>query len=827
MKDVTSMWRLREVRDNVTVHRSSLGSAQVAWYLLDPQRWAFRSVAEAEDLIEAQAAQLADLTGRTVHGRVTQRPFSVQRWAAANWANSPRQTPGALAVLERDQAMLRSWSSSEKMVYLGVDLGAAGWWSHRDRAAARMAEIDAVMAGPGLEAIPAVGDDMAWLLARSFALGCPVPEQDYVEAFEWSTADLAEFTGSVSWTAQPLADSVEIRSVLGSQTVVRHVVVLTVGPMAEFSVPESHEPWMSKTDILPFPVEWSWRYEVLTPEQTMKKMLALTDRIRAQIRHYTEDHDIDPPQQLERQADRAADVEDEMRSEFDGLATRTKGLYRLAVSAESEEEALARARTVIELFKPEIKVVRELDQYRLAREFVPGEPVANTAHTRHLPVLKVAAAVPAVTAEVGDRRGILLGRVSGGSQPVIWDPWFAAEEMESSGLVPVVGGLGAGKSHLGGGIAYKTCLQGVPWTIMDPSGLLMRLADLPDLRGLARVVTLLESAPGSLNPYGLVPDPRPDWIVDAIDPGEALAQARTAAAAQRRDLAYDTLRWCLPYATGAREDVQTTLRDAIHTAPAEVWSSPLGVLERLESGDGLGTMVARRLREASERELSRLFFPSHAADMVGVDEPDRRLVIYSLVGLPEVDEQRAVEEWGTNELLARPILSLAAWATLRGALLRPRHERKGILLDEMHEITKVGSGAALVQKVGSDNRKRNIHALILTQNASRVIGQNINNFVGAAFVGRTTDATAQGDACNLMGLPQNVGYESVFGSLSPHSRRDNRKGQPREFVFRDGMGGMEQVTIDFSGHPELIEVLNTTPDHAQLRHATRPQIEVA
>ncbi|MCL2092463.1 MAG: ATP-binding protein, partial [Micrococcales bacterium] len=568
-------------------------------------------------------------------------------------------------------------------------------------------------------------------------------------------------------------------------------------------------------------------------DETGKQVGARADGPRAQPPHYPEAHDIAPPQQLERQADRASEVEDEMRSEFDGLSTRTKGHYRLAVSADTEEEALARARAVVELYKPEIKVVRELDQYRLAREFVPGEPVANTAHTRHLPVLKVAAGVPAVTAEVGDRRGALLGRVSGGTQAVIWDPWFATEQLESSGLVPIVGGLGAGKSFLGGGIVYKTVLTGVPWTVMDPSGLLARLAVLPDLCTLTRVVTLLESAPGSLNPYAQVPEPTEDWAADAADSAQALARARTAAAAQRRDLAYDTLRWCLPYSTGAREDVQTALRDAIHAAPAAVWSSPLDVVTRLEHGDELAAMVARRLREAAERELSRLFFPERAADLVDAATPDRRLVIYSLVGLPEVDERRPVEEWGTNELLTRPILALAAWATLRAALLRPRHERKGILLDEMHEITKVGAGSALVQKISTDNRKRNIAALVLTQNASRVLGQDIGNFVGSAFVGRTTDAAAQADACDLLGLPRDAGYEAAFGSLSSHVRRDTRKGRPREFVFRDGMGGdggrggMERITVDFSGHPDLVEALNTTADPARLRQAVRPRIEVA
>ncbi len=827
-------WKLREVRDNVTV---TTGGRLTAWYLADPQMWSFRSVADGEALIEAQAVQLAELVGRTVHVRVTERPWSVDAWARACWDNSPAPLPAASLVLERDRAMLSESGQAEKLVYYGVSVGSRSVAAQvgkvlpslgrRDDEAlvARLDELDQVMAGPGLECVRAAGDDMAWLLARSFALGCPVPELDVDEQVAWEATDLAEFTGRVDWSAEPLAQSVKVQALVGSEKVVRHVVVLTVGKMSDIRVPEAHVPWVSKTDSLPFPVEWSCRFSVQDPESTGKEMTRLTDRIRAQIRHYRDDHQMEPPRQLERQDERAAEVEDEMRAEFDGLATRTKGWYRIAVAAETEIEVLRRAQQVVDLFKPAIKVHREFDQFRLAREFVPGEPVANAGHERKMPVLKVAAGVPAATVEVGDRRGHLIGFTVGSAvRAVTWDPWFLPEVVESSGLVPLVGGLGAGKSFLAGGIIYKTALAGQPWTVMDPSGRLARLCGLPELRGVSRVVKVLNSEPGTMNPYQLVAEPRPAWFADEPDPDAALARARTAAQAQRRDLTFDTLRWCLPASTGSREDVQTVLRDAILAVPAAMGCSPRDVVGRLElAGSEIALMVARRLREAAERELSRLFFPTpiHLGDVGRAEQ--HRLVVYSLAGLPQIDERRPVEEWGTAELLTRPLLTLAAWATLRGALERGPHERKGVFLDEMHEIAQVSTGSGLIQKLATDSRKNNIAALVSTQNAARVLGQDVGNFVGAAFVGRTTDAAAQGACCDLMGLPREVGYESTFGTLSSHSRRDTRKGRLREFVFRDGMGGddgrggMERIVVDFSVHQDLVEALNTTPDQARLR----------
>jgi hypothetical protein len=56
----------------------------IGWYLVDPQTWSFRSVAEGEALIRDHAACLAELVGITIYGRVTYRPYPVSHWARAH-----------------------------------------------------------------------------------------------------------------------------------------------------------------------------------------------------------------------------------------------------------------------------------------------------------------------------------------------------------------------------------------------------------------------------------------------------------------------------------------------------------------------------------------------------------------------------------------------------------------------------------------------------------------------------------------------------------------------------------------------------------------------
>lgn len=128
------------------------------------------------------------------------------------------------------------------------------------------------------------------------------------------------------------------------------------------------------------------------------------------------------------------------------MATRTEGWYRLAVWGATEADALANVRAVQKLYGRSVAWVHSFDQYRLAREFIAGEPLANTAHRRHMSVLALAAALPAATAEIGDRLGAVLGWTGGSSRrAVIWHPWRDMEVWERSGLMLCAGGLGSGQ----------------------------------------------------------------------------------------------------------------------------------------------------------------------------------------------------------------------------------------------------------------------------------------------------------------------------------------------------------------------------------------------
>ncbi len=91
------------------------------------------------------------------------------------------------------------------------------------------------------------------------------------------------------------------------------------------------------------------------------------------------------------------------------------------------------------------------------------------------------------------------------------------ERGEESGLAVLCAGLGGGKSTAGGNIIYRTVIQGVPWTVLDPSGRLTALSRLPELAGHSRAVDLLDAAPGVLNTYRVIAEPQRQHYDSAAD----------------------------------------------------------------------------------------------------------------------------------------------------------------------------------------------------------------------------------------------------------------------------------------------------------------------
>ncbi|GAA4808988.1 ATP-binding protein [Actinomycetospora chlora] len=843
---------LRAIDGNLARTASSV----TAWYRLAPQPWSFRSDSQRETLIRQIATQFGELQGRWLHVRVTSRPYPVALWAEAFDHNAPGRlpdVPGALSwegFLEGEQRHLMGLSMSDKEVFLGVEVsgrsvvdrwleGAAPLLGRLVPSAAtaelealesEIAHVEALVSRAGLDAVPATAEDMAWLMHRSCSLGLPAPRTVAPASGDhWETEDLAAFTDGVSLQQEPYAPTVQVLGRFGTQPVQRHVAVLSVGLMDALRIPEADDPWMQRSDRLPFPVEWSARIYVRKPEEVAGELQRQMGKVRSQIRHYTHDHDLDPPMSLARQADRVLQIEDELSGGLTQLNTRVYGWWRVAVSGRDEAEALTRAQQVLDLYRPRVAMEHPEAQYAYAREFIPGEPLASTAYRRRGSVTWVAAGVPAASASVGDRRGVMIGETCTATRrPVAWDPWMAQEVRRASGLTAVVGGLGSGKSFLTGLLVYKTLRAGARWTVLDPSGPLAELTKLPELAPFSRHIHLLGADPGILNPYRVVAEPRRDHFLDEDDPDKAWRRERSLAAATRRRLVLDVLTGLLPFDVARLPHTRIVLLRAVREvggAPDRDPGQVIAVLRRhAREGEEHADVVADFLEERRELPQAALLFPDESADPRAdpwLGEEDYRLTVLTMQGmaLPRPGSPR--EEWTDGESLAVELLNLASWLTQRTIYTADRNLRKGVALDETHFLSQIPTGKVLIDRLARDSRKFNVRALFASQLAGDLLRvPGFASLVNAVFVGRTDDEEAQAEALRLLRVPTDVGYEEMLGTLSPRPRHDDRPDDtPRQFVFADGHGGVEKIRIDLEGpHLEhLRATLDTNPDARRVR----------
>lgn len=844
-------------------HLLRTGQDVYAWYRLAPQRWSFRSDSQRQDLIHAIGGQYAELQGRWLHLRVTTRPYPIRMWAEAHVHNAHNRLPDCRDALSFDdymigeQQQLMGRSMAEKEVYLGVQVQTR---NVMDRAVERAApllrrvfpdavnaelmaidsevdHLDQVVGGSGLEGRPVSAEEMSWLMHRSCSLGLPAPRNlPAVPGVAWQPEDLASFTDAADMYQEPYAPTVTVRGRTGSNAgATRHVAVLTVGLMHGLRIPEVDDPWVQRSDRLAGAVEWSARIYVRRPEDVAGELGRQMSKVRSQVRHYTDEHELEPPQSLARQAVRVLEIDDEMTTGFTALATRVRSWWRLAVSGPTERDALRLAQQLLELYKPKIAIEHPEAQYALAREFIPGEPLSSAAYLRRGSVVWAASAVPTATAEVGDRRGVLLGETCTATRrPVAWDPWMAQEIRDSSGLTALVAGLGAGKSFLGGGLVYKTLRAGAHWTLLDPSGPLAKLCELPELRPFARPINLLNAQAGILNPYRVVAEPMPEHFLDEDDPERAWRRERALAAATRRRLVLDVLTGLLPYEVARLPQTRIVLLRAVRMVGGRQDAHPGMVFEALRRDDSEhhehALIVADFLDEMRERMA--LLIPEADADPYS-EQRDDRLTVLTMSGLVLPKDSMGREHWTDAEALGVELLNLAAWLTQRSIYERPKDLRKGVWIDEAFFLSEVPTGRVLMNRFARDSRKWNVRVLLSSQIPADFLKiQGFATLLDSVFVGRLDDDESQRDALRLLKVPTGGGYEQVIASLGrrPAGSRDTERDRaPRQFIFGDGAGGVERIRIDFSG-PHLAHLrgaLDTTPDSQRAQRALEAAADVS
>lgn len=824
----------------ITGHLVRTATGTMAWYRLAPRPWAMRADDAREQLIDATGLALAELPDRWLHWRVLWRPFPASDWARLHdqWAVPLPDQPDGVSWEEHlvaEQSRALASPKAIKETFLGVEIrhGRNRLGSFGDRLArssiqrvSALAErwvdaelsaldeevrrTDSLIGASALAGQPATASEILHLLYRSCALGLP-PETVMPAAphGEWEAEDLAAVDGLAHWSAEPYAPTLQVSGVAGARRHTRHVLVASLGRMGEIDVPAADLPWMTVPDGIEAPVEWSARMRVLPQEEASRSLRHAADRVDAQQRHYEWEHGMESPPVLSRQVELATQVRDELDTDHTGLSARCEGWWRMAIPARTESEALETFDRIRHLYHPSIAVERSEAQHALAREFIPGEPLATTAYRRRMSVRHVAMAAPSVTDIIGDEYGpmVFTSRTSGRMIP--WNPWHDIDNKQAPGLTPIIGGLGSGKTFLLGAIAIHAVRSLSAYvTLLDPSGPLTELTKLPEVRPFARSLDLMEAPAGTLNPYSLVPDPDRGTYPPGPEGDEEWQEDHDTAQGRRSTLVISTLTQLLPAPIRRDGLTQQLLLEAV----GKVGLGPdhdLGeVIEALRDADDDGH--GKRLAGS----LGPILSPSGPARLL-LGRPGRhawasdtdRLLVLSTRGLTLPREEVDQQDWSLDEQLSIPLMHLAGWLAYRRVHGLPRQAPKLVGLDELRWLSMAPTGKSLIQQFARDNRKYRTRVLVATQLASDVLRLGGDTDSGLAslchdvFVGRTVDKDAQRDALRLLRVPPDVGYEPRLGDLSSGVGMTGDgliADAPREFVWRSG-DWCEDVRLDLSG----------------------------
>ncbi|MGC4762746.1 ATP-binding protein [Micromonospora sp. DT46] len=815
-------------------HLTFTPNTVTAWYWLPEVRWAFRPDAEREALLSAISEQYAGLAGFRLHLRRTTRPFPADEWARiidAHTAAPLPDVPGTAGWgdhLVAAQRHLLSVNHAEGQTYLGVTFarralgdslterllrtfGRGVAEGERRKLGRTVEQFDEVLGAFGMRGRRVTAQELEWLLYRSVALCMAPPGQlSPLTDGQWERGDLLALTEQVERYRTPYGSTVKLVNRMTGEE--RHVAVLAVGRMEPLEIPERHEPWLHFHERLPWPMELSTRVDILGSGDSFRNLEHRLRMIRSQQLDYAE-HGIDAPPELERLAKRALVIGDEMTTGLPVDSARAHGWHRIAVGGRNREECLERARRLIQLYSRELRISLQhpKNQDWLAREFIPGEPIANTGYVRRMPVNLLAAALPQAASTVGDRRGDLIGRTAGTCRrPVFLDLHFPMEVRERSGLAVFVAEPGGGKSTLLGALGYLAARRGVQVTLLDPSGPLARLCAMPELRPYARVLNLTGSEHGTLAPYSLIPTPLRSEFGTGASGDREFEIAVSNARAERRMLVQDICMMLVPPQVAREASTATLFRHAVRQVPAEETSTLDDVVACLSQlDDDAGKELANLLLDTAEMPLAMLFFGRPPEGLLGADAA---LTVITMAGLRLPDLKIEREYWSAEEALALPMLHTAHRLAVRRCYGGSMSSRKLVGLDEAHFMEGWRSGRSFLVRLARDSRKWNLAALVASQNPRDILGLDVQNLVSTVFVGRIAeDAEIASEALRLLRVPVNDGYEATLASLSTADATSSSRLGFREFVMRDVDGRVQKVRVDVSYVDGLLDHLDTTP----------------
>src|SRR3954452_19383322 len=825
------------------------GDGVWAWYRLADAPYWFTDVAHRRQHRSAVMARFADLVGHRLQFRITEHPVAAKAWAAdfRGRTASRARTPESAQAESWDDVVDLMRERIEDLPALTVPAGYVGVRLARQRAAHEqlrallagetprglkdtadaLLRVDHVVAGEGWHARPVTGRRMAWLIASSLTPGLPVSSESLAGAEDgWDEATMEEFTAPVRTTAEPWAPAVRIEAVRQGrmQSVYAAVVSLSRTPTRFEDDPRA--PLFAWGLGLPWKVQWCADVDVVDGHDLAKRATRVREELDDQIDHM---HELrrKPPLRLTRLRDEAARVEDDRTNPLLDVRVRLVGTVRALVTGATRDEAVAR---LDELIRRAVRdqgavLATHPGQWAAVRSFVPGEhdPTTATGFVREVPAALAATWGPNTSTRILDESGPYRGWTTRrATTPVFWSPQDGPAHGRS-GLSVICAIQGGGKTYAAASTWELEVRMGHLAHVLDPSGLLRRLLELPALRRTVREIDLQHAASGLLSPWRLVPEPvREDYAPSApvvpLGAGQssehaaeeeaerelrrdrAYETARAAADEERRSLAVELLLSRLPaQLVEDSPDARIIVRAGVNAVGGAFGTDPWEAVEAIGKESERGKAIARIIRDSATARGGRLILPPPNAKDGATDVLAHDPVLITAPNMPVPAANLQRRQWSEDEQLAAGLMRAAAWFLTRAIYLTGQ-DPKFVDIEEAGDIGGSEAVRGLAQRASLHTRKSNAALLLSLQNPSRLLDLDpeIGNLIGTMMIGRSEDPGAAAAALRLAGL------STEFGGVVQTLRNG-------EMILRDHWGRAATLHWDSEYRTALHEALRSNP----------------
>jgi hypothetical protein len=647
-----------------------------------------------------------------------------------------------------------------------------------DQAQARLADF--------LDARPASGAELQWLVRRAFCRGLGEPEIDGLHepralVFERNgEALLAPLEGDVlrwmnSWVEHGTR-ALRVESELGASWQAQ-LVLGALPERADFPGPRL-ELMFAPAESLPFAIDLSLNARFL-PNELALRIARRRIQDADQILRAESDGEQGATDLGYRRTQEARDLLGYLQS-----ASRPpllRATLALAIAARSEEELEERVEMCRRAYG-EIRLHRPLgDQLQLFCQHLPGQRTRVAGYDDTLTAEQVAAMMPTASHAAGSRGGFYLGHTLTASARPVRLHLREGSESDRNTTILNIGALGSGKTTLDQKLKYEGFLLGARVVDCDPKG---------DHR-----FHLLEQVAPHVESITLRPDAGLRGVLDPL---------RVAPAHLRQDTAVSFLRDLLPgRAEPAWETAVVGAVDRVLRRTRE--PTCLEVVHALAEGDETDAQVAKTLAVYARSGLTQLGFADPAVRLPPVGH--RQVTYLRIRDLPSAQPGVPRSEQSQAERVGEQLVRLIAMFAMH--LMGAERERLKIFsFDEGWRLLQDPIGRSLLVSLQRMGRSELAVPIISTQLVTdTLIGEreSLENLLGATFVfGMRSDGEAR-RALELLGLdPEDRALRQTLLALDAG-----------RCLFRDHRGRVEAIQVDVT--PTLLRAFSTTPGAAPAR----------